>query len=574
MNANAIWRAVALALVMGGLAANESRGAGEKPPAVRPTLVVVVSIDQFPYEYLQRFRPNFAPDGMFLKFRKDGATFFNCHHGHAVTKTAPGHSVLLTGAFPNVNGIVGNEWFDRTLGRRVYCVEDRDYRTVGNLAPAADDPDAPYSPRRAAGSRPDGVSARSLIAGTLGDVMKLANPAAKVFGIALKDRAAVLMAGHAADGVFWFDDDNGNWVTSTYYARSLPPYLRNYNESPAGETFAGQNWELLLEQDRYLQYAAPTLPAFAPRPGFPHVLPTKAGPGYYKALATSPFGNQFTLDSARLIIASEKLGQDDVTDLLAINLSSNDYVGHAYGPHSLEVQDITLHTDRQLAEFARLVEEELKGRPWVMALSSDHGVAPVPEYAVGLRLPAERDPLGNVKKAEAALEVRLVEQLGSLAPDRTYIQACEDGQVYLDHSLPELRGERLIVAQRIVRDWLYEQPDVAVAFIREELLAQNATGGLALAFQRTLHGQRSGDVLYALRPYTLAGSSTANHGSPWEYDSHVPLLFWGAGIRPGRFDTATTPASLAPTLARLIGVDPPSCCAVPALGEALASPAD
>ena len=275
--------------------------------------MVVVSIDQFPYEYLVRMRSHFAPDGMFRTLCDQGANFINCNHGHAFTVTAPGHSVLLTGTFPNVTGIVDNEWFDRRTRRAVYCVEDPDYPLVGNPLPPDDDSSSKDAASKTKGSakkpaKSKGISPRSLLAGTLGDVLKLANPQSKVFGIALKDRAGVLMAGHAADGVFWFDADTGNWITSTYYRDSLPGYLRNLNESDAAEAYLGQQWTLLLDKDKYLQYPAGGGGLLRLLPGFPHVMARQASPLYYKAMTLSPFGNQMTLDTARLLIASEKLG--------------------------------------------------------------------------------------------------------------------------------------------------------------------------------------------------------------------------------------------------------------------------
>jgi hypothetical protein len=527
--------------------------------AQRPALVVVVSIDQFPYEYLERMRGGFDAHGMFNRFRHEGATLVNCHHGHAFTYTAPGHSVLLTGAFPNVNGIIGNEWFDRASGKTVYCVDDDRYPLVGNPLEKS--------------SKGKGVSPRPLLAGTLGDVLKLADPRSKVFGIALKDRAGVLMAGQLADGVYWFDAKTGNWITSNYYRPELPGYLRTFNESDAAEAFVGKSWEPLLGPEKYTDYYSRVKlpPDAAIQTAFPHRMPEQPGAKYYSSMTLSPFGNALTLQTARLLLTYEKLGQDDAPDLLAINLSSNDYVGHRYGPHSVEVQDITYRTDRLLAELADFIQQQMAGRPWVMALSSDHGVCPVPEYAAALGLPAARNALGKTTVLRDQLEARLRSQLGEPQGEQRYIDALDGNSVYLHHALPQLAGDRMLTAQRIVRDALVELPAVAVVFTREELLAQDASGkSLALAFERSFNAARSGDVLYALAPYNISGSTPATHGSPWEYDSHVPLLFWGAGIRPGEYTRSVAPAALAPTLARLLNVDAPSCSAVEAIDEVLA----
>ncbi|HEY5314125.1 MAG TPA: alkaline phosphatase family protein [Pirellulales bacterium] len=524
----------------------------------RPALVVVVSIDQFPYEYLERMRAGFDAHGMFNRFRSEGATLINCHHGHAFTYTAPGHSVLLTGAFPNVNGIIGNEWFDRATGQTVYCVQDDRYKLVGNPL---------EMPAKA-----KGVSPRPLLAGTLGDVLKLADPRSKVFGVSLKDRAGVLMTGQLADGVYWFDAKTGNWITSSYYRPELPGYLRTFNESDAAEAYVGKSWEPLLEPEQYTDYYGRVKMAPVPslNTGFPHPMPEQSGAKYYSSMTLSPFGNALTLQAARLLLTYEKLGQDDAPDLLAINLASNDFVGHRYGPHSLEAQDITYRTDRLLAELADFIQQQMAGRPWVMALSSDHGVGPVPEYAQALGLPAARNPLGSTTALRDQLEAKLRSQLGQPQGDQRYIDHLDGNSVYLHHALPQLAGDHILAAQHLVRDALVELPGVAVVFTREELLAQDASGkSLALAFERSFNAARSGDVLYALAPYNINGGTPATHGSPWEYDSHVPLLFWGFGIRPGEYTRSVAPAALAPTLARLLRVDAPSCSAVEAIYEVL-----
>lgn len=529
---------------------------GSAAAAVRPRLVVVVSIDQFPHEYLYRMRQGFSPDGIFLRMTREGAWYDNCHHGHAFTLTAPGHSVLLSGAYPNTNGIIHNHWYDRRVGADVYCVADPLFPLVGGQ-----------------GSE-KGISPKTLLVGTLGDTLKLAYPQAKVYGVSLKDRAAVLMTGHLADGAYWFEPASGNWVTSTYYHKLLPGYLRVVNDGDAAEAWADKSWELLLPRERYAEFphnGQAQQPDSLPEPKAPfrHRLPAANDPKYYEAMTLTPFGNDLTLAVARLVLTSERLGADDVPDILAINLSSNDYVGHKYGPHSLEVQDIAFRTDRQLGEFAAYVEQALGGAPWLMVLTSDHGVAPVPEYAAQRGLPAGRDSPGDLKQLAQQLEGVLHAHLGAPSEGRRYVQHVGDNNVYLYRDIPELRAEKYHVAQRVVRDALLELPAVAHAFTREDLMAGTAWEGLAVQFQRAFHPQRSGEVLYALRPYYISGKSTATHGSPWEYDSHVPLLVWGSGVRAGRYSRPVTPAQIAPTLSRILHIAAPSSCSVDPLDEVL-----
>jgi hypothetical protein len=525
--------------------------------ADRPRLVVVVSVDQFPYEYLERFQQGLSKDGFFRRVFEQGAVYSNCHHAHAFTLTGPGHSVLLTGTFPSATGIVGNDWFDRRTSATVYCVSDNDKPLVGTVGGKG------------------GISPKNLLVNTLGDTLKLsAGDQAKVYGVAMKDRAAVLMAGHLADGVYWFDDQSGNWITSLYYRRDLPGYIRNLNEGYAAQAFLGKSWNLLLEPDKYQQFV-PDDNTFESKAGtlgrtFPHPLPDLAGPAYYKAMTLTPYGNDLTLLAARTILQAEKLGQDEVPDLLVVNLSSNDYVGHSFGPQSLEVQDMFYRTDRQLGEFVKFIEDQMHGQPWVLALSSDHGVGPIPEYAASLGLPAARGPLGDLKGVQKRLEENLQRHLGVPAKDGRYVQQVEETEIYLNRELPELAGERFGQAQRIVRDALLELPAIAGAITRDDLLAGGDVPGLVRQFRLSFNPKRSGDVLYVLAPYNIpAGGAAATHGSPWRYDTHVPLLLLGSGVRPGKYTQMVSPAALAPTLARLLKVEDPPACVVDALDEAL-----
>ena len=524
----------------------------------RPRLVVVVSIDQFPYEYLERMRAGFDRDGIFERIFRSGAAFTNCHHGHAFTLTGPGHSVLLTGAFPSTGGIIGNDWYDRERGKSVYCVADDDSPLVGV-------------------SSGEGISPRTLIVDTLGDVLKLTTAArSKVFGVAIKDRASVLMAGHLADAAFWFDTDSGNWISSRYYGEALHPTMRLLNESDAAEKYVGATWDLLLPHDQYVDFAATKAGVEVSKPlssTFARSLPSKAGAKYYKAMTVSPYGNDLALGAALALAESEKLGQDEFPDILAVNLSSNDYIGHAFGPHSLEVQDMTYRTDRQLGAFADAIEKMLDGAPWLLAISSDHGVAPVPEYAAALGLDAKRVSSSEMAALADQIESELTRQLGDPGDGKEFVEYIDEGGVYLRDDLETLVGETRDQARGIARDVLLASPLIGAAFTRDELLEATDASGAAGRFRRAFHPRRSGDVLFALAPYHIpGGGARATHGSPWQYDTHVPLLFLGSGVRPGIYDTPTTPAAIAPTAAALLGVSAPAGCVVERLSEAIATP--
>ncbi len=382
--------ALVVSLLTLGITASSTATADE-PASVakvtRPKLVVVVSVDQYCQDYLVRFADNLSRnEGFVAEIRKAGLEYSECHHRHAFTVTAPGHSVQLTGAYPNTNGIVGNNWYDAITGGDRYCVQDDSVQIVGIPTGKA-------------------MSPRSLLVETMGDSLKRTYPSAKVFGIAIKDRAAILMSGHRADCAFWMASDN--WVTSTYYRNDIPPYLRILNEGKILQRYRGATWDLLLPKESYKNTVAPDKNDWENAPAkfttdFPHQL-YKVGEGkdddFADQVLYSPFGNDVTLQGARALVEGEQLGKDEIPDLLTINLSSNDYVGHAFGPDSLEVEDMTYRTDRQIKSFMDFLNEQVGAGNWVLALTADHGVAPIVEFAKLQKLPAERNPLGSAERA-------------------------------------------------------------------------------------------------------------------------------------------------------------------------------
>ena len=538
-----------------------------------PRLLVVVSVDQLCQDYLIRFQDNFpdARESLFRAVLDQGAWYPNCHHAHAFTVTAPGHAVQMTGAYPCTNGVVGNDWFDRATGKSRYCVSDPTVEIVGLIE------GKPMSPR-------------VLLVDTVGDRLKLAtNGEAKVIGVAIKDRAAILMSGHRADAAYWLEKNQ--WVTSTYYRRDLPGYLRNLNEGAAIDHYRGATWELLLPREKYHNQGPDDNEHENPPAGFmttfPHAM-AKVGEltpdAFGDQVLFSPFGNDYTLLAAREIIVHEELGVDQVPDLLTINFSSNDYVGHAFGPLSYEVEDMTYRTDRQLAEFVKFLDDKVGKGLWTLALTADHGVAPIPEMVAKQSgqgeqsLPAKRNPLGDLKTVRELLDSLVRKELKIKDPSEGEAKAkvileLEANQVYLNHDHPDL-GSRMADAQRLIRDWLLAQPYVAAAATRDELLG----GGNARLLEQlrlSFHPGRSGDVLFVYTPYSIPGSSSTGkpkgttHGSPWHYDTHVPLLLIGQGIAPGCYDRRVSPGFLAPTASRLLGIDSPGGCVEEPLQESL-----
>jgi hypothetical protein len=315
--------------------------------------------------------------------------------------------------------------------------------------------------------------------------------------------------------------------------------------------------------------------------GFPHKMPDAGARNYVRLVSYSPFGIELTLEVARSMVVDEQLGQDEYPDVLAINLSSNDYVGHTYGPESLEVEDITYRTDRMLGEFVDFINEKLEGHPWLFVLTADHGVAPIPERTARLKIAAQRDPLVlDSKKGPGSthqmLEAHLRQKLDLKEVSPSLVLAVLESQIYLRDDHPALKGAAFLEAQRLTRDWLLAQPRVAAAITREQILSGGLNGPLETALRRSFHPRRSGDVLFCLEPYDIEGDVAATHGSPWDYDTHVPLLVLEQGIAPpnrrvptGRLNRRVSPACIAPTLAQLLRVPPPGGCVEEPLFELL-----
>lgn len=535
----------------------------------RTPLVVVISIDQFAYRYIPELKHGFSPDGFFRRIDREGASYPNCHHRHAFTVTAPGHSVQLTGTYPASNGIIGNEWYDTKSKKLVYCVEDDAYPLVGRP------PDVAAGGTTASGAKkPGGVSAKRLLVPTVGEELQKQRPGAKLCGVALKDRTAALMCGHKADAVLWFDETVGKWVTSTYYAKQLPDYVTAYNDQGKINQFSGQDWRLSKPLDQYrLKYpddADFEGTAYGLGRSFPHAI-AREGKNYYLQVCQTPYGNDLTLDMVREVISHEGLGKDDTPDLLCVNLSSTDFCGHQFGPDSLEVEDMYYRLDQQLADFTAKLDELVGKDRWTLLITADHGVCPIAEYRKHQGLPGSRNGLGSPESVRAQLNKFLAQRFGPAKTTQGPIMAMDSGQLFLNDAEPLVRDRRREVEDLLV-GFLAKHEGIDTIFTKRQLLAgENPTKSkLFDAFRRTCHPQLSGDILWCLKPYFYQSTTPATHGSPWPYDTNVPLLLLGRGVTPGVYPRQTSPAAVAATAARLLGVKPPPTCIERGADEAVA----
>jgi predicted AlkP superfamily pyrophosphatase or phosphodiesterase len=495
----------------------------------RPRLVVVIVIDQFRGDYLERYRDQFTAGG-FRLFLDRGANFTDCNYDYANTRTAPGHATLLTGAYTSGHGIISNEWWDPQKKRSVSSVHDDGTRLLG-----------------ISGSGP-GASPHNLLADTLGDELKLATQGkSRVFGISLKDRAAVLPAGFAGDGAYWIDAKTGAWVTSTYYREQLPPWVQDFNSSKHAEKYLNRDWN--DSEGRLLGTTK-----------------SDSAKSFYDLVGATPFANDYELDFARELVANEKLGTGPATDLLVVSLSANDILGHRVGPDSPQMQAMALALDHQLEDFFGFLGHQIGlANVWI-ALSADHGVSPAPPAAAKLHIPSANFS-GEAWQAQLnkALSAKL-----SPARGANYIADADYPLVWLNEEAFAAAKIKEEEAERIVGEAM-KQAGLRSYYTRWQLARgefPNTSMGMKYANSYSPHG--GWYVIGVPPPFTVGLEHGTDHGTPYTYDTHVPLAFYGLAFQPGTYRTATEPVDLAPTLASLLGINAPTHSVGRVLTEALA----
>jgi predicted AlkP superfamily pyrophosphatase or phosphodiesterase len=499
----------------------------------RPKLIVIVVIDQFRGDYVDRYHDEFG-EGGFRLLTDHGANFSNCNYNYANTRTAPGHATLLTGAYSDGHGILANEWWDPQKKRRVSSVDDDATKLVGIEKDHA------------------GVSPHNLLSDTLGDELKLATQGkARVFGVSFKDRAAVLPAGFAGDGAYWIDSKTGTWITSTYYRSELPKWAQDFNDGKRGGKYLNQEW----------------------KDGHGTVLRTTNLAGlkgrdadYYEVVGATPFANDYEIDFARELVTHEKLGNGPATDLLIVSLSANDILGHKDGPDSPEMHAMALALDRQLAGFFDFLGHQIGlANVWI-ALSADHGVSPTPPAALKLHIPAANlEP----RDLRASLNKVLSDQLSPGHPAE-YVRDFDYPLIWVNEDVFGAAKIKEADAERDVGEAL-KQIGLRGYYTRSQLAKNevpNTPTGLLYAHSYSSLG--GWYVLGVPVPFFVGEKSGTDHASPYTYDTHVPLAFYGVPFQPGTYRTHSEPVDLAVTLASLLGINAPTHAIGRVLTEALA----
>ena len=508
--------------------------AGASAYNARPRLVVVIVIDQFRGDYLERYHDLFV-EGGFRLFLDHGAYFSDCNYDYANTRTAPGHATLFAGSYTSGHGIVANEWWDPQKRKRVTSVEDDAFKLVG------------------ADSASPGASPHNLLSDTLGDELKLATGGkARVFSISLKDRAAVLPAGFAGDGAYWIEPKSGAWITSTYYRADLPEWVRNFNGSHRAEKYWNREWK---DADGNL------LGSTAPRNG----KDGKAA-GFYEVVGATPFANDYQFEFAKELVVYEKLGTGPATDMLAISLSANDILGHRVGPDAPQMRGMALELDRQIAEFVGFLGRQVGlANIWV-ALSADHGVAPLADVAKTFRLPGANL---DAKALREQLNSLLAKKYGKKAE---YVFEMDFPNAWLNEEAFATAGRREAEAEAETGEAL-KQVGLAGYFTKAELArGQFPNTDLGRRYAHSYSPEAGWYVLGVPKPFQVGVPGGTDHVSPFSYDTHVPLGFYGLAFQPGIYRTHAEPTDLAVTLASLLGITAPTQATGRVLTEALPLP--
>ncbi len=532
---------LALALAATLCACSTTQPPAASAPATTPRLIVLVAIDGLPMRQVTGYRDQLAEDG-FARFLDHGRWFSDAHYAHGHTVTAAGHSVMLTGAYPQRSGIISNEWRDPATGAPVYNTGDTAYTYLDN-------PTAPLS----------GTSPRNLKAETLGDVLRTRSPASKVIGISGKDRGAILPAGHKGTA-YMYMGETGQFSSSTYYMAALPAWVKDFNAAKPADAFFKRAWAPLLPESAYARSVPDSQPwQYAGGNGnrLPAIVGDKMdgpGPRFYGNLLASPFGDELTLAFARAAVTNEKLGRRGVQDILSVSLSSHDYVNHAFGPESRLSHDHLLHLDRHLQAFFRFLDQEVGAGNYVLALTADHGFTDTPEWAA-----TQGRDAGRFASAPslALVNTALAARFGVDKLARDFSAA----GLLLNDKLAAEKGLNFAEVQAAARDELLKLPGVETVFTREQLLGNDTSTPYLDAMRKSFDPTRAAQLQIVLKrnwifSYRSGGSS---HGSPYENDNHVPLLFWGPSyVGQGEVKTPVQIADLAPTLAAIAGLPAPA----------------
>jgi len=518
----------------------------------KPRLLVGIVIDQMRYDYLTRFADRYSEDG-FQRLLQEGFSLENAHYSLIPTYTAVGHATIFTGTSPSDHGIISNNWYDKYAKKEIYCVDDFQYQTIGN-----DSNDGKKSPHR-------------MLTTTITDQLHLSqNMKGKIIGIAIKDRSAILPAGHTANGAYWFSGSNfGQWVSSSFYMDALPNWVNEFNNSNKNDSYLSHPWETLYDLNTYTQSitdnnAFEDLFAGEQTPTFPHDVPNlKKNNDSYSLIKAIPAGNTMTADFAKAAIIGEQLGKSEFTDFLTISFSSTDYIGHQYGPASVEIEDTYLRLDKDLADLFQTLDSEVGKGNYSLFLTADHAAVHVPSYLQSLKIPAH---YFRQKDFIAYLSTLTQKYFQS----DQLIENVSNYQIFLNQLVVESLGlDKNTVAQKLA-DEVINYDGIYKAVTARTLQTNPFSEGILNSLQNGYNQKFSGDVMLVPYPATLSrGKTGTSHGSGYSYDTHVPIIFYGNGFKKGTSAKKYDIIDIAPTIANVLQIEAPNSSTGKVVSEAL-----
>jgi predicted AlkP superfamily pyrophosphatase or phosphodiesterase len=529
----------AIVLIFLTLFSFKAIGQKSQEPPRSPKLVVGIVVDQMRYDYLYKYWDKYGNDG-FKKLLKEGYNCKNTNFNYMPTYTAPGHASIYTGTTPAIHGIIANEWYVLKDYKKIYCTQDHSVSTVGSSSDAGK------------------MSPRNMLTTTFCDELRLAsNFKSKVIGISLKDRGAILTAGHSANAAYWYDVHTGNWITSTFYMQDLPIWVRQFNDNKLAEKYLSQAWNTLLPIEQYTESLADDNPYEEPfkgqaKPVFPHNLSEIKKLQGLDLLRRTPFGNSFTKDFAIETIKNENLGKGPATDVLAISFSSPDYIGHQFGPHSIEVQDNYLRFDKDLALLITFLEKNLGKDNFLLFLTADHGAAQNPSYMTAAKIPS-----GNFEHGPAYYSLKSL--FNKKFGEADWLLNYSNEQIFFNRELIWEKGLNLVDMQNMAKKHLINSPGISNVYTRNEMMSVSFNWGPAALVQKGYNQQRSGDVVLVLEPgwmeYKKQGTT---HGTVYSYDTHIPLLWYGWKIKKGESSEPIFINDIASTISLMLNISMPN----------------
>lgn len=508
----------------------------------KPKLVVGIVIDQMRYDYIYRFWNKFGNDG-FKKLVNEGFFCRNTNYNYVPTYTGPGHASIYTGTTPTVHGIIANDWYNKTNGKNLYCAEDPNVKGVGTAANE--------------GKR----SPVNMLSTSITDELRISsNMKSKVIGLALKDRSAILPAGHTANAAYWYDGSIGGFISSTYYMNELPQWVQDFNKKELPKKYLSQPWNTLLPIEQYTESVADDnkyehLGKGEAKPVFPHNIPElMKNNGGLNLIRSVPSGNTLTKDFAIETIKNENMGKLGNTDFIAISFSTPDYIGHLYGPNSVEQEDNYIRLDKELAELIAFIETQVGKNNALIFLTADHAAPEVPSYLIDLKIPA-----GYIseKKMTDTIANFLLNKFGD-----TLLVSLSNQQIYLNHKTIESKKLDLKAIEEALVDFILPMPGIAEVISGYTMNNTSFTEGSRYLMQKGYNAKRSGDVLINFQPGWVDFPMTVgtSHGSPYSYDTHVPLLFYGWNIKQGTSSEQVYITDVAATLAMMLNIQFPNGC--------------